>query len=129
MSNGKVMITNLIVGLIKQTLLYKVSYFPEPAHSKNEIKFELDLSNYPTKTDLKSTTGVGTFNGFQNVFVYQPMLNTLELKKDKSTDYVFSWKSKRVYNSKILYAALLHSIKLSGYKVKINFNTDPLAVE
>ena len=129
MSNGKVMITNLIVGLIKQTLLYKVSYFPETAHSKNEIKFELDLSNYATKTDLKSTTGVDTFNGFQNVFVYQPMLNTLELKKDKSTAYVFSWKSKRVYNSKILYPALLHSIKLSGYKVKINFNTDPLAVE
>ena len=36
------------------------------------------------------------------MFVYQPALNTLELKKDKGTDYVLSWKSKRVYNSRLI---------------------------
>ena len=34
-------------------------------------------------------------------FVYQPTLNALELRKDKGTDYVLSWKSKGVYNSKL----------------------------
>ena len=31
-----------------------MSYFPKPhSCSKNKIKFELDLSNYATKSDLK----------------------------------------------------------------------------
>ena len=35
------------------------------------------------------------------MFVYQPTLDILELKKDKVTDCVLSWKSKGVYNSKL----------------------------
>ena len=39
-----------------------MSYFPEPyTHSKNEIKFELHLSNYATKFDLNRATGVDTY--------------------------------------------------------------------
>ena len=54
-------------------------------------------------------------DGFQNTFVYQPALDTLELKKDKRNDYVFSSKSKGIYNSKLelLYTAFLYSIKHS----------------
>ena len=37
-----------------------MSYFPEPVHSKNKIKVELDLANYATKSDLKKATGVDT---------------------------------------------------------------------
>ena len=50
---------------------------------------------------------------------FQPTLDTLELKKDKGTDYILSWKSNGVYNSKLkpLYTAFLHTIKLSGYKM------------
>ena len=33
-------------------------------------------------------------DGFQNMFVSQPKIDTLKLKKDKGTDYVLSWKSK-----------------------------------
>ena len=46
-------------------------------------------------------------------------------------DYVLSSKSNGVYNSKLkpLYTAFLHSIKLSGYKMGIKFDKDPLAVE
>ena len=56
-------------------------------------------------------------DGTQNTFVYQPTLDTLKSKKDQGTDYVLSWKSNGVYNSKIkpLYIAFLSSIKLSGY--------------
>ena len=40
-------------------------------------------------------------------------------------------KTKRVYTSKLkpIYTAFLHSIKLSGYKVGIKFDKDPLPVE
>ena len=58
-------------------------------------------------------------DGSQNIFVYQPTPNTLELKEDKSTDYVADWKLKEVYTSKPLYTASLHSIKISGYIVRI----------
>ena len=53
-------------------------------------------------------------DGFRNIFVYQPILNPLELKGDKSADYVIGWKSKGVQISKLipLYTAFLHSIKL-----------------
>ena len=48
-----------------------------------------------------------------------------------STDYIFSWKSKGVYDSKCksLYIVFLHSIKVSGYRIVIKFDNDPLAVE
>ena len=60
-------------------------------------------------------------------FFYQPALDTLELKKDKGTNYVLSWKSKRVYNSKLkqLYTAFLHTIRLSEYRMGIKFYKNP----
>ena len=70
-------------------------------------------------------------DGSQNAFVYQPTLDTLELQKDKGTDYVLSWKSKAIYNSKLkpLYTAFLHSIELCSYKMWIKLDEDPLTVE
>ena len=70
-------------------------------------------------------------DGSQNTFVYQQAIDTLELKKDKGTDYVLSWKSKGVFNSKLkpLYTAFLRSIKLFGYKMGIEFGKDHLTVE
>ena len=64
-------------------------------------------------------------NGSQNTIVYQPTLDTLELKKDKGTDYVLSWKSKGVFNCKLkpLYTAFLHSIKLSENRIGIKCRT------
>ena len=56
-SNGKVMIIQLIVLFIKKIFLHKMSYFPESVNGKYEIKVKLDLSNYATKSDLKTATG------------------------------------------------------------------------
>ena len=69
-------------------------------------------------------------DGSQNMFFYQPTLDTSKLKKDKGNTYVFSWKSNGVHNSKVkpLYTALLHRIKLTEYKIGIKFDKDPLAV-
>ena len=59
MSDGKVMLVLLTVGLIKKMLLCKVDYLPEPySHNKNKRKIKLKLPNYATKSDLKSATGV-----------------------------------------------------------------------
>ena len=61
MLNGKVMIICFIAGQIKKISLYKMSYFPERySHSKNKIKLKIDLSNYATKSGLKSATGFDT---------------------------------------------------------------------
>ena len=69
--------------------------------------------------------------GLKAHFFIKPTHDTLQFKKDEGTDYVLSWKSKRVYNSKLkpLYTGFLHSIKLCEYKIGIKFDQDPLAVE
>ena len=46
-----------IAGFIKRYFYIKISYFPPYGHSKNEIQVELDLSSYPTKSDLRNATG------------------------------------------------------------------------
>ena len=65
------------------------------------------------------------------MFVYQPKLDMLELKKNKGIDYPLCWKAKGVHNSKLkpLYTAFLYGIKLSGYKMRLKFDKDPLAVK
>ena len=70
-------------------------------------------------------------DGSKNISVYQPTLDTLELKKDKGTDYVLSWKLKGVFNSKLkpLDTAFLHSIKICEYRMRIKFDKDLLAIE
>ena len=57
MLNGKVKIIDLIVGLIKKTLLYKMGYSPASyTHIKNKIKVEVDLSNHATKYNSVDTS-------------------------------------------------------------------------
>ena len=70
-------------------------------------------------------------DGFQNMFAYQPTRNTLELKKDKGTDYFLIWELKGAYTSKLrtLHTTFLHIIKLSGYKLRIKFDKGFLVVE
>ena len=83
MSNGNVMTTHLITGLIKKILiilynicniiyyfiyyfyilfyinLNNISYCPKPdSCGRNRLKIQLDLFNYPTRSDVKNATGV-----------------------------------------------------------------------
>ena len=53
-------------------------------------------------------------DGFQNMFVYQPTFNMLELREDKGTVYVIGWKSKGVYISKLI---LFHATFLLNINV------------
>ena len=52
-------------------------------------------------------------------------------KQIYSTDYILSWKSKGVYNSKLkpLYTTFFHSIKLSSYRIGIKFDKDLLTIK
>ena len=53
--------------------------FPKPKSLGSNVKFELDLSNYGTKADLKKGTGVDTSN-----FVKKTALAKLKYDVDKS---------------------------------------------
>ena len=70
-------------------------------------------------------------DGSQNMFFYQPTFNVLELKNDKGTEYIISWKSKGIYDSKliVLIGALLPNVKYFKNKIEIQFNSTPLAIE
>ena len=63
--------------------------------------------------------------GSQDTFVYQPTLDTLE--STEGTDYIISWKSKGVFNSKLkpLFTVFFNSIKLSECSLGIKFDKDP----
>ena len=60
MSNEKVMIIHLIVGLIKIYRYIKINYLSPYSYSKNKIEVELDLFNFETKSYLKNATGENT---------------------------------------------------------------------
>ena len=70
-------------------------------------------------------------DGYQNLFVYQPIFNVLDLKIAKGTEYVTGWKSKGVYNSKLIavHVTFLPNIKYFRKKIKIQFNNSPLVIE
>ena len=105
--------------------------FLKNASGRLLLKFIKNLNSLITK-DYNFFLGIICFTsnyGSQNTFVYQPILDALWLKKDKDTDYIFSWKSNGVFHFKLkpLHAALLNSIKLSGDRIGIKFDKDPLA--
>ena len=61
-------------------------------------------------------------DGFQNMFVYQPV---------KDTSYILIFKSKRVYRPALSpqHPAFLHNMNLSGQRIGIKLNKNPLVKE
>ena len=96
--------------------------------TKAELKAEQDKIVKLQIRDLSYFLGKIFFgdNNFQNMFIFQPTRNMLELK-----EFVIGQKSTEVYTSKLksLYADFLHGMKLSGYKAKIKFDKGYLAIE
>ena len=60
MSNGRIMIIVLTVGLIKKTYYKMSDYLTDYKSRSSHVKVELSLSNYVTKKDLKNITHVDT---------------------------------------------------------------------
>ena len=62
-----------------------MSYLPPSGHSKKEIKMDLDLSTYATKSDLKNATSVDTSQFAKNLKSRVDELDTDKLKKVPSS--------------------------------------------
>ena len=65
------------------------------------------------------------------MFIYQPLVNMLELIKNKSTDYVIDWKSEGLLKSKILplHDAFLSKTKYFRCKIGMQFNNNSLVLK
>ena len=106
-------------------------YFPTPSSHKENIKFEIDLSNYATKKDINDITHVDTSN-----FALKANLSSLKTEVDKldidklatvpvdlsklinvvKNDVV----KKTVYDKLV---AKVNNIDTSDFVLKTNFNT------
>ena len=79
MSNGKVIIVHLIIGLTKKTLYKMRKYCPKTYEPfGGDISVKVDLSNYATKADIKNVTNVNTSN-----FELKTNLANLKTEVDK----------------------------------------------
>ena len=63
------------------------TYYPPYRSSSNNIKVELDLANYATKTDLKSIThvDVSTYASKTNLAALKSEVDKIEVDKLKTT--------------------------------------------
>ena len=66
---------------------YKMSYYPPYKSSSNNIKVELDLTNYPIKTDLKNIThvDVSSFASKTNLVALKTEVDKIDVNKLKTT--------------------------------------------
>ena len=66
---------------------YKMSYYPPYKSSSNNIKVELDLTNYATKTDLKNIThaDVSNFASKTNLAALKNEVDKIDVDKLKTT--------------------------------------------
>ena len=84
---------------------YKMSYYPLYKSSSNNIKVELDLTNYATKTDLKNIThiDVSSFAGKTEVDkINADELNTVPVDLAKLTNAIENdFVKKTDYNTKV----------------------------
>ena len=123
---------------LKQADLVNINDFDSKLTSFNEqinsnktknLKVQKKLNSLTTK-DYKFLLDRIYFtsnDGYQSTLVYQPTLDTLKRKKEKGNDYVISWRSKGLDNSKRkpLCTPFLHSIKFSEYRIGIKCDKDP----
>ena len=65
---------------------YKMSYYPPYKSSSNNIKVDLDLTNYATKTDLNNITHVDTssFTSKTNLAALKTEVDKIDIDKLKA---------------------------------------------
>ena len=91
---------------------YKMSYYPPYKSSSNNIKVELDLNNYATKTDLKNITHVDVSS-----FVSKTNLAALEREVGQiDTDKL---KTAPVDLAKLTNAVKNDAVKKTEYNAKV----------
>ena len=70
-----------------KVVYYKMSYYPPYKSSNNNVKVELDLTNYATKTDLKNFThvDVSSFASKTNLAALKTEVDKIDADKLKTT--------------------------------------------
>ena len=70
-----------------ERVYYKMSYYPPYKSSSNNIKVELDLTNYATKTDLNNITqvDVSSFASKTNLAALKAEVDKIDVDKLKTT--------------------------------------------
>ena len=72
--------------IIVKRVYYKMSYYPPYKSSSNNVKVELDLTNYATKTDLKNIThvDVSSFASKTNLAALKTEVDQIDTDKLKT---------------------------------------------
>ena len=75
-----------MIGNYKR-VYYKMNYYPPYKSSSNNIKVELDLTNYATKTNLKNIThvDVSSFASKTNLAALETEVDKIDVDKLKTT--------------------------------------------
>ena len=112
-------------------------YFPKPSNHKENIKVEVDLTNYATKADIKNITHVDTSNFAlkTNLANLQTKVDELDIDKLVSTPADLRKLSNVVKNDvvkKTVYHQLVtkvNNIVTSDFVLKTKYSTDKLELE
>ena len=132
MKNEKPMIIGLIVGLIKRTLYKMSKYFPKQYDCFGEnVKVELDLSNYATKTDLKRATETDTSNLSSKLNLANLNTEVHKIDEDKlKTIHIDLSKLSNVANNEIVKKTVndelvqkVNNIDTNGFVLKNKYDT------
>ena len=105
---------------------YKMSYYPPYKSSSNNIKVELDLTNYATKTDLNNITHVDTtsFASKTNLAALKNEVDKIDVDKLKTAPFDLAKLTNAVENDlvkKTVYNTKVTSIE--GQLARITKNT------
>ena len=96
-------------------LNYKMSaYYPPYRSSSNNVKVELDLTNYATKTDLKNIAHVDVIS-----FVSKTNLASLKTEVDKIDVYVEKLKTTPTDLAKLANVVKNDLVKKTDYNAKV----------
>ena len=91
---------------------YKLSYYPPYKSSSNNVKVELDLTNYATKTDLKNITHV-------DVSSFASKTNLAPLKTEVDKIYTDKFKTAPTDLAKLTNAIENDVVKKTDYNTKV----------
>ena len=91
---------------------YKMSYYPPYKSSSKNVKVELDLTNYPTKTDLKHITHV-------DVSSFASKTNLAALKTEVDKTDADKLKTAPVNLAKLTNAVKNDVVKKTDYNAKV----------
>ena len=99
---------------------YKMSYYPPYKSSSNNIKVELDLTNYTTKTDLKNIThvDVSSFASKTNLAALKTEVDKIDVDKLKTTPVDLAKLTNAVEND---------LVKKTDYNAKVTSIEDQIA--